>query len=69
MESDPRLLNFEADAGGVHFVARRERLTPGCMSEEEVDLWAQSLRSEIDIVAARMKDSLRKQKTKPLFDY
>ena len=62
-----RIFDFEIDIYGARVVVRKEPLCLGCMSDGEVDLQINLLKENLDDVAKRMKEAIRKQAKKPLF--
>ena len=62
-----RIFDFEIDIYGARVVVRKEPLCLGCMSDGEVDLQINLLKENLDDVAKRMKEAIRKQAKKPQF--
>ncbi len=50
---------FEDDIYGLSFVVEREPLSPGCLTEGEIDANRARLKDGIDAAAERMKRALR----------
>ena len=49
---------FDDGLHGLFVVVEREPLSPGCVSEKEIDVSIERLKSELDRVAMRMKAAL-----------
>jgi hypothetical protein len=61
------VFDFDIDIYGARVVVREEPLCPGCMSDGEIDVQIKLLKENLDAVARRMKEAIRKQAKKPLF--
>jgi hypothetical protein len=62
MAGTVKVFDFEINGlSGATVIAVREPLTPGCISDGEIDSNIQLLKADLDAVAARMKAAVRKQ--------
>lgn len=59
--------DFEIDIRGAAVVVTREPICSCCLSGEEVDYQINSIKSELDAVAKRMKAAIRKHREMPLY--
>ena len=62
-----KVFDFDIDINGARVVVAREPISPGCLSDGEVDDEIKLLKDNLDAVAARMKVAIRKQAKQPLF--
>ena len=63
-----RVFDFDIDINGARVVVVRKPLHGGCLSDGEVDANIRLLKQDLDRVARRMKQAIREQRAKPLFD-
>lgn len=61
------VFDFDIDIYGARVVIQREPLSPGCLSDNEVDYQIKRLKEDLDAVAKRMKKAIREQAKKPIF--
>ena len=63
-----RVFDFEIDVfHGARVVVKREPLCAGCLSDGEIDANIKLLKDDLDAVAKRMKEAVRKQRASPIF--
>ncbi len=53
--------DFDESIYGVRFTSAALGLSAGCLSEGEIDRHLERLKSDLDVVAQRMKAALRKR--------
>lgn len=53
--------DFDESIHGVRFTSAALGLSPGCLSDGEIDAHLESLKNDLDAVATRMKAALAKR--------
>jgi hypothetical protein len=67
MASTVRVFDYDEDASGAHVIVARDPLSPGCMTDREVDEVIGNLKADLDRVGREMKRAIEKRKSQPLF--
>jgi len=67
MENTIGAFDFVIDISGARVIGVRERLCPGCKSDDEVDGNIRLLKDDLDAVASQMKRAIREQAKPPIF--
>jgi hypothetical protein len=62
-----RVFDYDIDIHGARVVVVRTPLHAGCTSDGEIDCNIRLLKDDLDAVAKRMKEAIRKQAKEPLF--
>lgn len=60
-----RAFDFEIDTDGAWIVVARLPLTLDCPDGDAIDAAIKALKDDLDTVAAKMKDAVRRQATQP----
>ena len=66
MASSIKKFDFTIDGHGTCFIALSERLSVACLSDGEIEYWAEALKADINRVAKRMKKAAAAQRAEPL---
>ena len=58
-------LDFEADVNGVCVTVDGQPLSPGCLTDREVDDQIERLKADLDRLSVEMKAALREHAARP----
>jgi hypothetical protein len=62
-----RTFDFDINFHGATVIVAKEPLIPRCLNAVEVDANIALLKADLDAVAVRMKEAVRKQEAQPVF--